>query len=67
MYYNRRITTCVKHLSNFKMKHLLHLRILKMLATNKFSNQFHNLSENQESTFQRNLMEYNLNLEAFIN
>ena len=44
MCYNKRITTCVRHLSGFKLEHLLYLRILKVLSINKFSNQFYNLS-----------------------
>jgi hypothetical protein len=35
MYYNRRITTCVEHLSSFKLKYL---RILEVLSISKFSN-----------------------------
>jgi hypothetical protein len=51
IYYNRKITICIKHLSGFKLEHLLHLRIPKVLSINKFSSQLHNLSDNQESAY----------------
>jgi hypothetical protein len=42
-YYNMRIIACAKHLSSFKLDHLMRLIIPKVLSTSKFSNQFHNL------------------------
>jgi hypothetical protein len=47
-----------------KARYLLYLRIPEVLSINKFSNQFQNLSENQESACQRNLMELDLNFEV---
>jgi hypothetical protein len=57
-------TTYIEHLNNFKIKHLLYLKILEVLSINKFSSQFQNLLKSEESAWQRNLMEHDINFEV---